>query len=57
MVLAGRRTELTRWFRLDRSGSKENKLILVPDLYLALKLIQSKESKAQGERDAEALAE
>lgn len=57
LILAGRRTELTRWFRLDRSGSKENKLILVPDLYLALKLIQSKESKAQRERDAEALAE
>ncbi|MHA7848775.1 SulP family inorganic anion transporter [Serratia sp. D1N4] len=55
LVLAGRRTELTRWFRLHRSGSDERDLILVPDLYLALRLIQSKEFKAEGERDAEAL--
>ncbi|KFK95235.1 MULTISPECIES: SulP family inorganic anion transporter [unclassified Serratia (in: enterobacteria)] len=53
LVLAGRRTELTRWFRLHRSGSDERDLILVPDLYLALRLIQSKELKAEGERDAE----
>ncbi|MFZ1875179.1 MAG: SulP family inorganic anion transporter [Chania sp.] len=56
LVLAGRRTELTRWFRLHRSGSDERDLILVPDLYLALRLIQSKEFKAEGERDAEALS-
>lgn len=55
LVLAGRRTELTRWFRLHRSGSDERDLILVPDLYLALRLIQSKELKAEGMRDAEAL--
>ncbi|MFT8211663.1 MAG: SulP family inorganic anion transporter [Symbiopectobacterium sp.] len=45
LVLAGRRTELTRWFRLNRSDSKMHDLILVPDLYLALRLIQSKERK------------
>ncbi|CNE57339.1 SulP family inorganic anion transporter [Yersinia nurmii] len=43
LVLAGRRTELTRWFRLNRLRSQDNDLILVPDLYLALKLIQSKQ--------------
>ncbi|MFC0225845.1 SulP family inorganic anion transporter [Serratia aquatilis] len=42
LVLAGRRTELTRWFRVNKVG-REQDLILVPDLYLALKLIQSKE--------------
>jgi high affinity sulfate transporter 1 len=42
LVLAGRRTELTRWFRINRVG-RDRELILVPDLYLALKLIQSKE--------------
>ncbi len=42
LVLAGRRTELTRWFRINRLG-RDKELILVPDLYLALKLIQSKE--------------
>lgn len=45
LVLAGRRTELTRWFRMDRSDSKVHDLILVPDLYLALRLIQSKACK------------
>lgn len=56
LVLAGRRTELTRWFRMNRSSSKERDLILVPDLYLALKLIQSKERKAEGERNAESFS-
>ncbi|TQI82507.1 high affinity sulfate transporter 1 [Serratia fonticola] len=51
LVLAGRRSELTRWFRLDRSGSKARDLILVPDLYMALKLIQSKERKAEGDAE------
>lgn len=54
LVLAGRRTELTRWFRMHRSGSNKRDLILVPDLYLALKLIQSKERKAEAEQNAEA---
>ncbi|MCW2488685.1 SulP family inorganic anion transporter [Candidatus Symbiopectobacterium sp. NZEC127] len=45
LVLAGRRTELTRWFRMNRADNKVHDLILVPDLYLALRLIQSKECK------------
>ncbi len=45
LVLAGRRTELTRWFNDNRgSGAVDNELLLIPDLYLALKFIQSKES-------------
>ncbi|GKX62602.1 SulP family inorganic anion transporter [Pragia fontium] len=44
LVLAGRRTELTRWFKDNRPAMKEEDILLVPDLYLALKLIQSKES-------------
>ncbi|WP_431224790.1 SulP family inorganic anion transporter [Serratia sp. L9] len=55
LVLAGRRTELTRWFRMHRSSSNKRDLILVPDLYLALKLIQSKERKAEAEQNADAL--
>ncbi|MDR0805784.1 MAG: SulP family inorganic anion transporter [Enterobacteriaceae bacterium] len=45
LVLAGRRTELTRWFKDNRPAMKmtEEDILLVPDLYLALKLIQSKE--------------
>lgn len=54
LVLAGRRTELTRWFHMSRSSNKERDLILVPDLYLALKLIHSKELKAEGDRNADA---
>lgn len=57
LVLAGRRTELTRWFRINRTGNQERDLILVPDLYLALKFIQSKEHKIQGEQDEKPLAE
>lgn len=45
LVLAGRRTELTRWLRMHRADSKGHDLILVPDLYLAIRLIQSKECK------------
>ncbi|MOA13294.1 putative sulfate transporter [compost metagenome] len=47
LVLAGRRTELTRWFRINQVG-RDKDLILVPDLYLALKLIQSKEQAEPG---------
>lgn len=43
LVLAGRRTELTRWFNENRTISNDNDLLLISDLYLALKYIQSKE--------------
>ncbi|CFV33319.1 STAS domain-containing protein [Yersinia pseudotuberculosis] len=47
LILAGRRTELTRWFRINRLKSHDDDLVLVPDLYLALKLIQSKRRVAE----------
>ncbi|WP_213134679.1 SulP family inorganic anion transporter [Citrobacter sp. FP75] len=48
LILAGRKTELTRWFKDSRPTMKDDDLILVPDLYLALRLIQSKESMSEG---------
>jgi hypothetical protein len=48
LILAGRKTELTRWFKDSRPTMKDDDLILVPDLYLALRLIQSKESMNEG---------
>ncbi|MGL4858651.1 MAG: SulP family inorganic anion transporter [Enterobacteriaceae bacterium] len=47
LVLAGRRTELTRWFKESYSTHPEEELILVSDLYLALRLIQSVQSMQQ----------
>lgn len=44
LILAGRRTELTRWFKENRPNSNLDNLLLISDLYLALKYIQSKES-------------
>ena len=43
LVLAGRKTELTRWFKDNRPTIEESDILLVPDLYMALKLIQRKE--------------
>ncbi|WP_127959741.1 SulP family inorganic anion transporter [Serratia microhaemolytica] len=48
LVLAGRRSELTRWFQSDNDSNRD--LIIVPDLYLALRLIQSNEQKTQAEQ-------
>lgn len=44
LILAGRRTELTRWFKENRPNSNLDNLLLISDLYLALKYIQSKET-------------
>lgn len=52
LVLAGRRTELTRWFKDNRPAMKEEEIMLVPDLYLALKLIQSKETAHTSEESS-----
>jgi hypothetical protein len=43
LVLAGRRTDLKRWFSANRAKGEEKGLLFVSDLYLALKLIQSSE--------------
>lgn len=44
LVLAGRRTELSKWFKDSNAPDESNKIQLISDLYLALKFIQSKES-------------
>ncbi|EKS7767325.1 SulP family inorganic anion transporter [Edwardsiella piscicida] len=41
LVLAGRKTDLKRWFGRSRAAGEEKGLLFVADLYLALKLIQS----------------
>lgn len=41
LVLAGRKTDLKRWFGRNRAAGEEKGLLFVADLYLALKLIQS----------------
>ncbi|ACR68863.1 SulP family inorganic anion transporter [Edwardsiella ictaluri] len=41
LVLAGRKTDLKRWFGRSRATGEEKGLLFVADLYLALKLIQS----------------
>ncbi|MBS9438142.1 SulP family inorganic anion transporter [Photorhabdus noenieputensis] len=42
LVLAGRRTELTRWIKQNKLRSSDDDLIVVPDLYFAVRMIQSK---------------
>ncbi|TDB54426.1 SulP family inorganic anion transporter [Photorhabdus luminescens] len=42
LVLAGRRTELTRWIKQNKLQSSDDDLIVVPDLYFAVRMIQSK---------------
>lgn len=49
LILAGRKTELTRWFKESRPTMKDDDIILAPDLYLALRFIHSKESMSEGE--------
>jgi high affinity sulfate transporter 1 len=44
LVLAGRRTELTKWFKDNRPNSDHGDLVIISDLYLALKFVQSKET-------------
>lgn len=47
LILAGRKTELTRWFKESRPTMNDDDMILAPDLYLALRFIQSKESVSE----------
>lgn len=37
LVLAGRRTELTRWIKQNKLQSSDDDLIVVPDLYFAVR--------------------
>ena len=43
LVLAGRRTELIKWFELTNTDIEESDLVVISDLYWALKFVQSKE--------------
>ncbi|SFN54703.1 SulP family inorganic anion transporter [Xenorhabdus japonica] len=42
LVLAGRRTELNRWIKQNKLSRSDEDLIVVPDIYFAIRLIQSK---------------
>ncbi|MDX7998343.1 SulP family inorganic anion transporter [Xenorhabdus sp. Reich] len=42
LVLAGRRTELNLWIEQNKLSRSDDDLIIVPDLYFAIRLIQSK---------------
>lgn len=44
LILAGRRTELTHWFRQNRQSDDESDIVIISDLYLALRFINSKET-------------
>ncbi|MBI6550641.1 SulP family inorganic anion transporter [Xenorhabdus lircayensis] len=51
LVLAGRRTELNYWIEQNKLSRSDEDLIVVPDLYFAIRLIQSKqqvEEKQEG---------
>ncbi|KLU14675.1 MULTISPECIES: SulP family inorganic anion transporter [Xenorhabdus] len=43
LVLAGRRTELNRWIKQNKLSRSDDDLIVVPDLYFAIRLLQSKQ--------------
>ncbi|PHM74168.1 SulP family inorganic anion transporter [Xenorhabdus kozodoii] len=43
LILAGRRTELNRWIKQNKLSRSDEDLIVVPDLYFAIRLIQSKQ--------------
>ncbi|MBD2781500.1 SulP family inorganic anion transporter [Xenorhabdus szentirmaii] len=56
LVLAGRRTELNLWIKQNKLSRSDDDLIVVPDLYFAIRLIQSKqrlEEKLVEEKSAE----
>ncbi|SFU84807.1 SulP family inorganic anion transporter [Xenorhabdus koppenhoeferi] len=42
LVLAGRRTELNYWIKQNKLSRSDEDLIVVPDLYFAIRMIQSK---------------
>ncbi|OTA15154.1 putative sulfate transporter YchM [Xenorhabdus vietnamensis] len=50
LVLAGRRTELNRWIKQNKLSRSDEDLIVVPDLYFAIRLIQSKR-QAEGKQE------
>ncbi len=43
LVLAGRRTSLNRWLSQNKISRSDDDLLVVPDIYFAIRLIQSKQ--------------
>ncbi|MBQ0267358.1 SulP family inorganic anion transporter [Providencia huaxiensis] len=43
LVLAGRRTSLNRWLEQNKINRSDDDLLVVPDIYFAIRLIQSKQ--------------
>ncbi|CDL87859.1 conserved membrane hypothetical protein [Xenorhabdus cabanillasii JM26] len=49
LILAGRRTELKNWIKQNKLKRSDEDLIVVPDLYFAIRLIQSKKQVEEKE--------
>ncbi len=43
LVLAGRRTSVKRWLEQNKISRSDDDLLVVPDIYFAIRLIQSKQ--------------
>ncbi|MGG4607093.1 SulP family inorganic anion transporter [Providencia sp. Me31A] len=58
LVLAGRRTSIKRWLEQNKMNRSDDDLLVVPDIYFAIRLIQSKQQiqmKCVEDRKAEEL--
>ncbi|AOM40122.1 SulP family inorganic anion transporter [Xenorhabdus hominickii] len=51
LVLAGRRTELNRWIKQNKLSRSDEDLIIVPDIYFAIRLIQSKQQAEEKQKE------
>ncbi len=51
LVLAGRRTSLNRWLEKNKIKRSDDDLLVVPDIYFAIRLIQSKQLSKQKEKE------
>lgn len=45
LVLAGRRTSINSWLEKNKISRSDDNLLVVPDIYFAIRLIQSKQQK------------
>lgn len=45
LVLAGRRTSINSWLEKNKISRSDDDLLVVPDIYFAIRLIQSKQQK------------
>lgn len=51
LVLAGRRTSINRWLEKNKINRSDDDLLVVPDIYFAIRLIQSKQQIQQKEAE------